>query len=82
MKPALLKFSSLAILATGLFLFSACHTTDNTNSDTTPPPHNDKMGNMPDSTHKDKDSISDGGRLHDNGGAIDTALPKQPTPTK
>jgi succinate dehydrogenase/fumarate reductase-like Fe-S protein len=79
MKPFLLKAGALACIICGL-CFNACHTTDNTNSNTTTPPANDKMMNMPDSAHKDKDSIPDGGRLHDNGGAIDTALPTQPTP--
>lgn len=79
MKPFLLKVGAFAFIACGSF-FSACHTTDNANSNTTTPPPSDKMMNMPDSSHKDKDSISDGGRLHDNGGAIDTALPTQPKP--
>lgn len=82
MKPILLKLGAITVLSTGLFLFSACHTTDNTNGDTTPPLHNDKMQNVPDSVHKDKDSMPDGGRLHDNGGALDSALPTQPTPHK
>lgn len=82
MKHLLFKASTVFLFACGIATFSACHTTDNANTNSGTPQQPSYNQQMPDSAHKDKDSISDGGFHKDNGGAIDTALPTQKPPTK